>query len=346
MISSSLESAFDQYANACNLSGGTRNEYHTTLRKWQQWGGDLAINKIGRKELREFLDWVYEQAVGRGATNPGRTSNKARENLRALICWAFETDIIAEFPRFPKPKMQRSVAGRHYLTKSEINSLYFATYRLTHPSGRQLPYSVGHYWRVALVLFYNYGLDTGTVWGSKSTHEPILWRHVTWDRKSPDGLGKQESRWGWISYRRVKTGKWFVRPMNRSVYLHLKNIKPLQLNLQEPLVLGGGSRPNVLFKQLCDLAHILPKANVDSGNHESWLLKDLRKTCATYYDQHMPESSVEILGHSVGGVTYKHYAHRDPLAFRAITTISQPTAFLSLAKGFDGECPCCRRRFI
>jgi triacylglycerol esterase/lipase EstA (alpha/beta hydrolase family) len=74
-------------------------------------------------------------------------------------------------------------------------------------------------------------------------------------------------------------------------------------------------------------------------------LKDLRKTCATYYDEHVPESSVEILGHSVGGITYCHYAHRAPLAFKAIMTLPQPTAFSALMKGCDGECPCCRRRF-
>src|SRR6187455_280258 len=73
--------------------------------------------------------------------------------------------------------------------------------------------------------------------------------------------------------------------------------------------------------------------------------KDLRKTCATYYDEHVPESSVEILGHSVGGITYRHYAHRAPLAYRAIMTLPQPTAFSALVNGLDGECPCCRRRF-
>jgi triacylglycerol esterase/lipase EstA (alpha/beta hydrolase family) len=78
---------------------------------------------------------------------------------------------------------------------------------------------------------------------------------------------------------------------------------------------------------------------------EPWELKDLRKTCATYHDEHLPESSVEILGHSVGGITYRHYAHRAPLAFKAIMTLPQPTAFSALARGFDGECPCCRRRF-
>ena len=59
----------------------------------------------------------------------------------------------------------------------------------------------------------------------------------------------------------------------------------------------------------------------------------------------MPESPVEILGRSVGGITYRHYAHRAPLAFRAIVTLPQPAAFTALARGSDGGCPCCRRRF-
>ena len=59
----------------------------------------------------------------------------------------------------------------------------------------------------------------------------------------------------------------------------------------------------------------------------------------------MPESSIEILGHSVGGVTYRHYDQRDPLAFKAIMSLPQPSAFNALMYGFDGECPCCRRRF-
>ena len=84
---------------------------------------------------------------------------------------------------------------------------------------------------------------------------------------------------------------------------------------------------------------------METGEQRPWVLKDLRKTCATYYDQHVPESSVEILGHSVGGVTYRHYADRMPLAFKAIMTLPQPAAFSALAKGFDGKCPCCKRPF-
>ena len=107
----------------------------------------------------------------------------------------------------------------------------------------------------------------------------------------------------------------------------------------------GSSRPNTQFQFLCRLAGVKPKQDLETGEGKLWVLKDLRKTCATYYDAHMPESSIEILGHSVGGVTYRHYAHRDPLAFRVIMSLPQPTAFKTLLHGFDGECPCCRRKF-
>jgi hypothetical protein len=86
--------------------------------------------------------------------------------------------------------------------------------------------------------------------------------------------------------------------------------------------------------------------NPETGKSEAWELKDLRKTCATYYDAHMPESAIEILGHSVGGLTYRHYAHRAPLAYRAIMTLPQPSAFMALLQGHDGRCPCCRRPFV
>ncbi|HME73076.1 MAG TPA: hypothetical protein VKM54_24890, partial [Myxococcota bacterium] len=244
-----------------------------------------------------------------------------------------------------KPRPQRDVAGRHYLTKAEINALYFATHKMEKPRGWNGTIPVGRYWRSALVVFFNYGVDTGTVWKSAPFHEPILWRHVSWSRKSPDREVKEQSPWGWLFYRRVKTGKAFYRPMNRVVHAHLKSIMPDNPRPDAPVFLGGGARPNARFQALCDLAGIKPRTDVETGKDEPWELKDLRKTCATYYDEHLPESSVEILGHSVGGITYRHYAHRAPLAFKAIMTLPQPTAFSALMKGCDGECPCCRRLF-
>lgn len=340
-----LNTAVLKYLRSGSPARTTRAEYQTTLTKWTEWGGGVPIETLGRKEIRDFLDWVYEHAVAEGGTNPGRTANKAREQLRAVISWAWDQDLIDVPPRFPKPREQRDVAGRHYLTKVEINALYFATHKMTPPRGWNLPMPVGKYWRSALVLFFNYGLDTGTVWKSMLDHEPILWRHVSWSRQSPDGESKEESPWGWLFYRRVKTGKVFYRPMNRVVHAHIKSIMPENPQPGDPVFVGGGSRPNNRFRELCNLAGIKPKMNIDNGKEEAWVLKDLRKTCATYYDQHIPESSIEILGHSVGGITYRHYAHRSPLAFKAIMTLPQPSAFAAMVKGFDGECPCCRRPF-
>ncbi len=340
-----LKVAVSKYLSAKSPSLGTRHEYQTTLAKWDQWGGGVTIEKLERKQIREFLDWVYERAVEHDGKNPGRTANKAREHLRAVASWAWEQDLIESLPRFPQPRLQREVAGRHYLIKSEINALYFATHAMERPRGWASSIPIGRFWRAALVVFFNYGLDTGTVWKSTPFHEPILWRHVSWDRRSPDREIKEQSPWGWLFYRRVKTSKAFYRPMNRVVNAHIKSLMPENPQPDSPVFFGGGSRPNTQFRELCTLAGIKPKTNLETGEEEPWVLKDLRKTCATYYDEHVPESSIEILGHSVGGITYRHYAHRAPLAFKAIMTLPQPSAFSALTKGFDGECPCCRRRF-
>lgn len=339
-----LETAVVKYLRAKKLAGGSRREYKATLKKWLAWGQGVSIELLERKHIREFLEWVHEKAASDEGTNPGRTANKARENLRAIMSWAWEQDLIEKLPRFPKPKAQRDVAGRHYLTKSELNALYFATYKLPSPRGWDAPFTIDRYWRAALVVFFNYGLDTGTIFNYTDFHEPILWRHVSWRPESPNGHG-QESRYGWFYYRRVKTGKKFHRPMNRTVNAHLRSLMPDNPTPEMRVFEGGGSRPNRQFQILCDLAGIEPKQDIETGKESRWLLKDLRKTCATYYDEHMPESSIEILGHSIGGVTYRHYAHRDPLAFKAIMTLPQPAAFNGLVHGYDGECPCCRRKF-
>jgi len=298
----------------------------------------------GRRYANSSTGSTSKPLLTRG-TNPGRTANKAREHVRAVVSWAWEQDLIDSLPRFPKPQPQRDVAGRHYLTKAEINALYFATHQLRRPRGWNSPIHVGRFWRAALVVLFNYGVDSGTIWKSKPIHEPILWRHICWDRESPHTEVKQHSPWGWLYYRRVKTCKAFYRPMNRTVHAHIKSLMPDHPCPDEPVFLGGGARPNSRFGELCRLAGIGPKTDVETGAERAWMIKDLRKTCATYYDEHIPESSIEILGHAVGGITYRHYAHRAPLAFKAIMTLPQPSAFTTLARGFDGECPCCRRRF-
>jgi site-specific recombinase XerD len=143
LMPTTLKTAISTYVRAANLAQGTRAEYQTTLSKWKQWGNGVHLEKLCRKEIREFLVWVDEQAFSDNGTNPGRTTNKARAHLRAIVAWAWDQDLIDSLPRFPKPIEQRDVAGRHYLTKEELNALYFATYQMKRLRGWSEPHSIG-----------------------------------------------------------------------------------------------------------------------------------------------------------------------------------------------------------
>ena len=84
---------------------------------------------------------------------------------------------------------------------------------------------------------------------------------------------------------------------------------------------------------------------METGEDKPRRLTDLRKPCATYCDEHVRESSVEIRAHSVGGINHRHYAHRALFAFKMIMILSQQTGFSALLKQHDGKCPRCTRPF-
>src|SRR5690348_992778 len=62
-MSTSFEAAVTNYLRSGTPARETRNEYHTTLAKWKQWQGGVPIEQIGRREIREFLDWVHARAM-------------------------------------------------------------------------------------------------------------------------------------------------------------------------------------------------------------------------------------------------------------------------------------------
>jgi hypothetical protein len=62
LMSTTLKVAVESYLCAKTVSRGTRNEYFSTLRKWEQWGDGPPIEELQHKQIREFLDWVHERA--------------------------------------------------------------------------------------------------------------------------------------------------------------------------------------------------------------------------------------------------------------------------------------------
>src|SRR5262245_14223932 len=116
-------------------------------------------------------------------------------------------------------------------------------------------------------------------------------------------------------------------------------------------MLRGPASKDVGIMALVDLTDALNKVGIrffDSlgrPRHTAFGKSRRRGTSGGDRDEHVPESLVEILGYSIGGITYRHYALRAPLAFRAIMTLPQPTAFQALVRDSGSECPCCQRRF-
>lgn len=53
---------YDRRSRSC----GTPDEYACTLGKWKRWGGGVSLERLTRGHLREFLDWVYDEAVTTG----------------------------------------------------------------------------------------------------------------------------------------------------------------------------------------------------------------------------------------------------------------------------------------
>src|SRR5262245_13945197 len=101
VMTKTIKTAAEGYVRAKARARATRNEYVSTSRKWERWGGGIPVEQLRRRDIRAFLDWVYERAVTDDGANPGRTANKAREHLRAILYWAWEQELIDTLPRFP-----------------------------------------------------------------------------------------------------------------------------------------------------------------------------------------------------------------------------------------------------
>ena len=154
------------------------------------------------------------------------------------------------------------------------------------PRGWDAPLPIGVYWRAALVIFFNYGVDTGTVWEFMPAHEPILWRHVSWERNTPYREAKERSPAGLACLnRRVKTGKPSIGH-EPGVHSHLRDIMPADPHPADPVFLAG--RPAELPVPIALFARRhQAKAGHRDRSGGPWELKDLRKT-GDYHDETCP----------------------------------------------------------
>lgn len=330
---SSLWGVFRHYSFSKQLKRRSSNEIATTLRKWQEWsdwrsgGQPVGLRGITAEALRAFLCWRFETAEGE---NPGLVHNKSRAHLRALLRFARDEGAIREVPKMPPERPAREVAGLYWMTDEEVSRLYWSTFDMAKPYRWKSQQHVGVFWRAAIVLAYNYAMDTQTLFPYMADAKPLLVRHVSLDRVSPDRQSRIENDFGWLTWQRCKTGKVRCMPMNQVVYEHVRAVLSVAPGRERALLIGGTSRPCRRFQQLCESAGIDPKIDQLTGDQKKWTLKDLRKTSASAHDHHRPGSATAVMGHYEGSISYKHYANRDHGAARSVLELPQPEAFRSI----------------
>lgn len=244
-----LTTAVDRYVRAKAVSRGTRNEYVSTVRKCSS--GAAAFRSGSCPAGTSASSSTGSTSAPGPTTAPTPAVRRTRRgNTSAPCCRGLGTGTNRHAsPLPPAPRAARR--GRPALPDQGGNQRPILRHALdAAPPRLDGPSPVGRYGRAALLVFFNYGIDTGTVWKSTPPHEPIRCRHVSWDQLSPDREAKERSRWGWLFYRRVKTGKACHRPMNRTVNVHLKSITPDNPRPEELVFRGGSARSNARFQAL------------------------------------------------------------------------------------------------
>ncbi len=194
-------------------------------------GEEVFQSGTATAQVRDFLDG-YEHAVARGDESR-RTANKARGNPCAIMSWAWEQDIIGARCRVSRRRGTNATSRDDIIwqrQKSMPSNLRHTKCR----NAREVGNFPSQWDGTGGVRLSSSSITESTrgPFGSRNQFTKHLWRHVSWEPESPNRQVKEQSRWGWIFYRRVKTGKTFYRPMNRTVHSHIKSIMPEDPTIQ------------------------------------------------------------------------------------------------------------------
>lgn len=316
-----VREAVEAYCRAKKSVLGTRRAYQTLARRWEIWSSSLrsatpkAIGALTAEDWAAFLGWVQSEAESAGDGNVGRTFNKYRGEISAVLRWLVDEEQLSALPRLPAKQEQRTVAGAYYLERGELSRVYWQTYNLKNPRGWPHVATIGAMWRAALVMFYAYGLDTHALFYCRGK-ETLCWEHILDAPRAPGRVAKVRCKYGWIRWQRQKTGRLLLLPVHPIVRAHLESIRPSQWSPGDRVFgVAGRSKPNEVFRELISRAGLEDKLDAETGDTQPYVLKDLRKTCAT---AHGAVRGRLILGHADGTITEKHYANQLPEVLAAV----------------------------
>jgi len=316
----------------------TLAEYRCHLARWEEWAANYwitnpVVQDVKRAELEAFRVWL-----GKRPKASARTVNKHLGTIECLLATAAEHWLIDRAPKLEP--LSASKAGRKlYLSYDQLSRLYqacgVAEWPKRRKSGGNLSYGPAAGWRALIVLLFNYGARTQEFVAYRRTELPALtWRQVSWDEESPADAGQCRCRFGWMWYTPAKQKRAkpdpLVLPLNEVAAGHLRSLAtPLGAREELP-VFDWPWSPKELYGQwqaIVDAAGVRPKKSLDGSEDDEYSLKHLRKTCATWHQQHSPGVAPLILGHAKRSVSDEHYVAAEGQILRAVLGLPQPEAF-------------------
>ncbi len=327
-----VERSIEEYIGAKCPNPRTAAGYRTLAKKWGFWASNhrsmrpMLAQAVTTGDIEDFLGWVEAEAAKTGDRNPQNTRNKCRMQMLAVWNWLARVGRLSAVVRFPERVTARTVAGQYFLRRSEVSALYQAAGRLRSPRLWRDPRPLGKLWQAAIVLFYFYGLDTRALFYELGKSQ-LGWQHIFPEELPPGRVANVRCPHGWIRWQRQKTGMLLLLPIHPVVRHHLDAIRPTgELFDRSSAVFGraGGTDPNERFRGLVEAAGLPAKLDAQTGQRVPYVLKDLRKTCATAYGG---RDARLILGHADGTITDKHYANRLPEVLAAVKRVKYPRAF-------------------
>lgn len=298
----------------------TAAEYRVCLNRWEKYSDDPAVGKIGNRTLANFRDACIDAGLSPATFNG--TRNVIRLILRRIGPAEYRNPqgegLIPKVP-FVK-KLPEEWSFPRIWTLEELGAMYDACNVARRPEG-EIP--AADWWRTLLVFGFHYCPRRRDLLGLRT--DAICWKE------------------GVVRWAAKKTRKWHVLPLVHPACV--SHVRRVWSDREFLFPDRHGRRLTIAAWQghhgLCQTFRRIQQA---AGLPDYHGLHTLRKSGSSYLESVAPDMAPYVLGHSLTGVTARHYINPSTTGrlAEALRSQPQPSAFLRILD--DGESKSILRR--
>lgn len=307
-----LRLAFERYKErSLKDRDGTKEQYLNAIMHWERLTDNPAVTSIDDDCLLAFRQRLEAENKRAHATinkivrqlsgifhvlGPRGHRNPAGKNLITVIPYV--------------EPLQEEAPEKRTISADELSALYRVCDRATWPRGNLV---APLWWRVLLVLFYNWGLRT----------QDLLRREWTdLVPGDPDQPGRSRPD---LTYLRIVPKK-TRRKKPQPIFLPVTPVVALHLKALPRLAAAIFTAPKNEEGFYSQWRRLQAAAGIVRPYH----IKNLRITCNTRANRVVPGAGSHILGHSQrGNVNLEFYSQNEEDIYAALIDLPQPEEFLA-----------------